>query len=104
MRIEKEQLEKTVNALIDKAQDCFEIAQTQHKAADLQHTLADKQHENANKLETSADKLDTIGDALTTDATELKGSLKMGARQTSPRLRKLIEETLHEPAPIAIPK
>jgi hypothetical protein len=104
MRFEKERLEKTVNALIDKAEDCFELAKSQHKAADLQHVLADKQHENADKLDTGADKLDTVGDALTADAMELKGSLEMDARRTSPRLRMLIEGTLPEPAPIAIPK
>jgi hypothetical protein len=102
MHSAKERLEKTVNALIDKAEDCFDLAKAQHKAADLQHVLADKQHENADKLDTSADKLDTVGDALTNDAIELRGDLEIEARRTSPRLQSLLEAAA--PAPIAVQK
>src|ERR1700726_1011234 len=94
MRFEKERLEKSVNALMDKAEDCFDLAKTQHKSADQQHDIADKQnklaqeqHENANRLGTSADKLDTVGQALEDEAISLKGELEMDAVRNSPRLQ-----------------
>ena len=59
--------------LINKAQDCFDVAKTQHE-------IADKQSDNA-------DKLDTIGNALVDNAVDLNGELVMDANRTSPRIR-----------------
>jgi hypothetical protein len=98
MRLAKERLERTVNALIKKAEDCFDLAQTQHRAAGIQHVLADKQHENAGKLDMSADRLDIMGDALRADAVELKGGLEIDARRTSERLQSLLHGAAALPA------
>jgi hypothetical protein len=113
MNFEKRLLQKSAGALMDKAEDCLDLAKTQHKAADQQHEIADKQHEishelhdNAAKLDTSADKLDTVGGALITEALELKGELEMDAGRTSPRLRMMFDAASSESRPIlkAIPK
>jgi hypothetical protein len=90
MRHAKERLEKTVNALTDKAKDCFDLANTQHRAAGAQHVLADRQHENAGRLDVSADRLEILGEALTADAIELKGDLEIVAQRTSERLQLLL--------------
>ena len=101
--------------MMDKAEDCLDLAKTQHDIADKQHeradkldtlaetqrAIADQQHERADKLDSlaktqhemadqqhdSADKLDTLGQALTADAVELKGELEMAAGRSSPRMR-----------------
>jgi hypothetical protein len=113
MRFEKRLVKKSVEALAEKAEDCFDLAKVQHKNAEQQHELADKQHEiaheqhdNAAKLDTSADKLDAVARALTADAIELKGDLEMDAGRTSPRLRLLFEAAppKSEPSLKAIPK
>jgi hypothetical protein len=112
MRFEKRLVQKSVQALMNKAEDCLDLAKTQHKAADQQHEIADKQHEisheqhdSAAKLDTSADKLDIVSDALIAEAIELKGELEMDAGRTSPRLRLLLEGAppLSAPIPKAIP-
>ena len=98
MRFEKRLVKKSVEALAEKAEDCFDLAKVQHKNAEQQHEIADKQHEiaheqhdNASKLDTSADKLDAVARALTAEAIELKGELEMDAGRTSPRLRLMFE-------------
>jgi diguanylate cyclase (GGDEF)-like protein len=94
MQIEKIVLEKSAEALLEKAEDCFdlakseqtladkhhEVAATQHENADQQHELAAEQNSNADnleavavKLEAHADKLDTMGHALEAKAVEIKG-------------------------------
>jgi hypothetical protein len=70
MNFEKEVLQKSVDVLMDKAENCLDLAKAQHK-------IADKQHD-------SADKLETIGHALEDDAVELKGELEMVAGRGSP--------------------
>jgi uncharacterized membrane protein YgaE (UPF0421/DUF939 family) len=98
MRFEKKRVAKSIEALTERADDCFDLAKTQHKAADQQHELANKQHdlahqqhENAETLDASADKLDTVGQALEAQAISLKGELEIDAGRTSPRLRSLLE-------------
>ena len=87
MQIEKIVLEKSAETLLEKAADCFDLADTQqaladkqheiaaiqHENADQQHELAAKQHVSANKLEANADKLDAMGHALEASAVEIKG-------------------------------
>lgn len=94
MRFEMDRLEKSVGVLMDKAEDCLDLAKTQHATADQQHDTADKldtlaktQHEIADKQHASADKLDTLGQALTADAVELKGEMEIAAGRSSPRMR-----------------
>lgn len=72
MHFEKKLAEKSVAVLMDKAQDCFDVAKTQHE-------IADKQSDNA-------DKLDTIGNALVDKAVDLNSELVMDANRTSPRI------------------
>lgn len=79
MHFEKKLAEKSVAVLMDKAQDCFDVAKTQHEIADKQHEIADKQSDNA-------DKLDTIANALVDKAVDLNSELVMDANRTSPRI------------------
>jgi hypothetical protein len=110
MRFEKKLVEKSVEALSERADDCFDLARTQHKAADqqhelanMQHHLAHEQHENAETLDASADRLDTVGQALEAQALSLKGELEVNGGQTSPRLRSLLDGALLDRAPIPKP-
>ena len=91
MRIEKIVLEKSANTLLAKAEDCFDLAKTQHVEADAQHDIADtqlnvaarqkrigiQQHKGADKLDASADKLDALGHALVDNAVEIMGDTIM---------------------------
>jgi hypothetical protein len=82
---EKKLIEKSVKTLIDKAEECFDLAKAQEKIAD---------------------KLDTVGDELTVGAIALKGELELDAARTSPRLRTPVEPAPQEPSltPKANPK
>jgi hypothetical protein len=87
MQIEKIALEKAARALLKKAADCLEVANSQkslannaheiaagqRKNADQQHDLAAKQDVNATKLDSNAKKLKTLGHALEADAAETQG-------------------------------
>jgi hypothetical protein len=79
MDFEKKLIEKSVKTLIDKAEECFDLAKAQEKIAD---------------------KLDTMGDQLTAGAVVLKGELELDAARTSPRLRTPVEPTPREHGPI----
>lgn len=94
MHFEKKLAEKSVAVLMDKAQECFDVAKDQHKIADKQHEAADKQqeaanmqHEIADRQDNNADILDTMGNALVDDAVDLKSELELDANRTSPRIR-----------------
>jgi hypothetical protein len=109
MRFKNGIVEKSAAALTERADDCFDLAKTQHKAADQQHELANKQHdlahaqhENAETLDASADRLDTVGQVLEAQAIALKGDLELNAGQTSPRLRSLLDGALLDP--VSVPK
>lgn len=94
MEIGKAILAKSIETLMEKAADCFDLAKTQQDMADKQHELAaaqhdnvDQQHElaakqsitaekidaNADKLEAAASKLNTMGQALEASAVETLG-------------------------------
>ena len=64
MTTDKEMVRKSVEVLIDKAEDAAELARAQRKTAD-------KQHETAHKLE-------DLSHALAADAADLKDNLKRG--------------------------
>jgi hypothetical protein len=108
MNIEKTILQKSVKALVDKAEDCLDaiktqhanadrqqmLADQQHEMADQQHEMADKQHEIADKQREMADsqiatasKLEKVGNALTNVAIEIKGEMEWIGARTSPPLR-----------------
>ena len=73
MRFDKTPLEKAARALMDKADNCLDIASAQHDAADKQHA--------------GADKLEIVGHALEADAVRLKGDAELAASRTSPPLQ-----------------
>ena len=49
MRNEKLLRDKSAEAVVKRAEDCFDLAKTQHDAADLQHSIASRQLNNADK-------------------------------------------------------
>ena len=57
----KELLDKSVDVLLDKAEECVDLAKAQRKNAD-------KQHVDAHKLE-------LLGNALAHDAAEIRGEI-----------------------------
>jgi hypothetical protein len=91
MGVKKELLEKSVENLLDKAEDCRDLAETQHDIANKQHDSAARQLDNAGKLAASADALDALGRELEADAVEIKGEMEMVAARTSPALRERSE-------------
>ena len=77
MRIAKEALEKTVEKLTERAEDCFDRAQVQHVIADQQDIVADRQHAVADRQHARAEELVTLGEALEADAAKLSDELEM---------------------------
>jgi hypothetical protein len=65
----KKLLEKSVDALIEKAGDGFDLARAQRASADRQQVSADQQHVSAAKLE-------KLSDSLLSDAIEIKGEME----------------------------
>jgi hypothetical protein len=84
----KDTQETRVDAVLKTAEDCLDLAKTQHEAAEAQHQIAaridanaQKQRQNADeqqkiataqrktadRLDSSAEKLDAIGRAITKD-------------------------------------
>lgn len=93
MRIEKEVLQGAVQKLAERAEDCFDRAQSQHASADKQYASAKDQHASADQQEASArrqhsnaDKLVTLGVALEADALELNGEIEMRITRSSPHI------------------
>lgn len=84
MRFEKALLEKSANNLLKKADDCFDLAKTQHATADKQHEIAARQHSNADQLDTSADKLVALGHSLEAEAVEIKGATDSVSVRSNP--------------------
>lgn len=80
MHSEKALMEKSANKLIQKAADCFDLAETQQHVADKQHEIAGRQHCSADELEKSAQKLEALGHALEADAAEIQGNTEVVAR------------------------
>ena len=77
VRVGKAALEKSVDDLMTKAEDCFNRAKVGHAEADSQHVIADSQHLHAEKLDVSADHLETMGHGLIGDALEIKGEIEV---------------------------
>jgi hypothetical protein len=91
MKIEKQVLDKSAEALLAQADGVFELAKAQHVQADDQHSMAAKQldnaekqhvmasqqHRDADKIEANAVKLDTLGETLVDDAVEIKGATQV---------------------------
>jgi hypothetical protein len=80
MQVEKLVLEKSAETLLEKAEECFDVAKSQQILADKQHQIAKTQRENADqqhalavKQDSNADKLATVGYALEASAVEIKG-------------------------------
>ena len=72
MRVAKAKLGKSVEALMENAEDCFDLAKVGHAQADKQHEIAATQHKAA---DANADHLETLARALVDDAVELKGEI-----------------------------
>jgi predicted ATP-dependent serine protease len=96
MPIDKLLLEKAAEAPLERADDCFDLASTQHdmpeqqqiatrqqQNAKLQQDIATRQHIEADKLSTKADKLDALGNGLVADAAEIKGETPVGIAPTT---------------------
>jgi hypothetical protein len=82
MSREKEPKAIASKKMLDRAEDCFAIAQSQHLEAESQHEnasrqivnaahqqdIAAKQHRNADKLESNSESLEDLGHSLEADA------------------------------------
>jgi hypothetical protein len=83
---EKEPVVVATEALLEKAEDCFVLAQSHHMQAEIQHDgasrqlinaaaqeeIATRQHCYADNLETKAKTLEDLGYSLRADAAKLK--------------------------------
>jgi hypothetical protein len=67
-------IKKVLDAMIDKADDCSDLARAQRASADKMHECSEKQHVNAHKLE-------AVGEALIEEVAEIK---KIGKAQADP--------------------
>jgi uncharacterized coiled-coil DUF342 family protein len=61
-------IKKSLDAMIDKADDCSDLARAQRASADKMHESSQKQHANAHKLE-------AVGEALIEEVAEIKTKL-----------------------------
>jgi hypothetical protein len=104
MSIAKAMLDKSVEGLIDKAEDCFDLAKAGHAQADSQHEVAATQHQNAEKVDANADRLETLGRALVGDALELKGEMEFVAARASHTLPGGTEGIRLKPGSLTAPK
>jgi hypothetical protein len=77
MRPTNNVIEKAALALLEKAQDCFDLAETQQDNADKQHENAARQHASADKESDNAAKLVTLACALVDDAVNLQGETEV---------------------------
>jgi paraquat-inducible protein B len=91
MRMAKETLEKTVEKLTERAEECFDSAQIQEVIADQQHIVANQQHAAADRQNAVADRqharakeMNTLGEALEADAVKLSDEVEMISKRTSP--------------------
>lgn len=66
MSMEKTLRKKSIEVLIEKAEECKDLAKTQHRIADEQSDITVKQHETAVEL-------DALSSKLIADAAELGG-------------------------------
>ncbi len=73
-------MDASSDKLLEKAADCFDLAETQHHAAEMQHEIASRQHCGADQLEVNAGKLEALGHVLEASAVEIKGNTAVVAR------------------------
>ena len=87
MQIEKIVLEKSAATLLEKSEDCFDLAKTHHELAETMHEIAAQQIDNAekqkaiaaqqninaDKVDEKAEKLVAFGTALEADALQVMG-------------------------------
>ena len=100
MKTEKIVLEKSAEALLQRADDCFDLAATQHEMADRQHEDASRQFENATRQQAIAAGQHVEADKLAAKADELEAvgrALKAGAVETTDS-----DTDMDEAVPIAI--
>ena len=71
-------LQKSLDVLVDKSEDCADLAKTQRADADKAQVSVDRQHESAHKLE-------KLSIALAQDAAEIKGELVLDELANPPR-------------------
>ena len=77
MRPANNVIEKAAQPLLEKAQECFDLAKTQQDNADKQHEKPERQHASANSQSDNAAKLVTLASALETDAVNLQGETEV---------------------------
>jgi hypothetical protein len=87
MQIEKIVLERSAVTLLDKSEDCFDLAKAHHELAEMMHqvaaqqidnaekqkVIAAQQHINAAKVDAKAETLGALGSALEADALQVMG-------------------------------
>lgn len=87
MHIDKKVVEKAAQTLLAKAEQCFELAKSEHELetnlhevaarqidnADKQKEIAAKQHRSADRLAATANNLENLGQALEASAVEVIG-------------------------------
>ncbi len=80
MSVEKTVSKKSIEVLIDKGEECKDLANTQHLIADKQSDIAEKQHETAAKL-------DALGTKLIVEAVALKDQAEENSERLSATAR-----------------
>jgi hypothetical protein len=83
MSIGKVVLQDSAEKLLEKADNCFDLAKTQRDIADKEHENAARQHNTADRIEKSATQLDRLGHALEAQAVEITGEAGMVSAGTS---------------------
>jgi hypothetical protein len=88
MHIEKTVLEKLAVTLLEKAEECFDLAARQKNLADkhreiasIERKNADRQHALAVEHDSNADKLATVDRALEANAVAIKGNTLVVQRE-----------------------
>lgn len=71
-------LQKAVDALVDRAEDCADLARALRAEADKAQLSVNRQHESAHRLE-------KLSLALTNEAVEIKGELVLDELANPPR-------------------
>lgn len=88
-QMQKKLLERSVDVLLEKAEDCMDLAKSQRASADKQQEGVDQQHAGARKLE-------ELSNALVGDAVVIRDELEMGDILSEIALKK---ELLHSRRP-----
>jgi hypothetical protein len=95
MQSERKGLEKATDTLLERAKDCFDLADSHHAQAETQHEIASRQtqspptqeviaanqHGNADWLEAKAENLKSLGDLMVADAAQINGETQVRPRE-----------------------